>query len=875
MSTSEFFAFKVKKKLEERLKKLTYKIDKQKYLDRLDYEIEVISNMKYEGYFLVVQDFIAWAKSNDILVGDGRGSGAGSLVAFALGITNVDSIHYDLYFERFLNPARVSMPDFDIDFQHDKRDLVIDYVKAKYGEKKVAQICTFGTYKAKGAIRSAGRVLSLPIPSSDKLSKMYPKPVHGKEIKFKDALKISLELKAIYDTIGILESDVLHLAEKMEDRLATFGVHPSGVIISNTDLVDTVPLALSKTGQIITQWDMNNIDESGLIKFDFLGLKTLTQEALTIQLLKDSRGILVDLDAIPLDDKDTMLTLRRGDNIGLFQVEASSGIRDLLVKIRPDTIEDISALVAMYRPGPLESSKMEDYLKVRAGLEVATYHHPDLKPILENTGGWLVYQEQVLRIARDLAGYTLAEADLLRRAVGKKKEKEMAEQHEKFFSGMKTAGYSDKLAQTLWDEIDAFSAYGFNKSHAVAYALTTYKTAYLKTHYPVEFMAATLSVYSDNMDKTIIYIQECKRLGIPILQPDVNESLLSFNPKNTSIRFGLGTIKFVGNIAERIIEERKNGPYKDMFDFGIRLPEVNSKVLHALVDSGAFDFTKRNRSSLNVAAESLLTYRDDVKKYNTKVETYNRTMDKFLQREQDIQSGKLSEKGKKLAALKKPTLPEAISVPTYVDIPESSLLERQSREKELTGYFISGHPLSGLTHKNSDNISSLKDPDIDKPQYVHLLGIISSVKTKETKTSKKRMGHLQIEDLSGVIEGVMFPTVYEKYKNALIENVPVLISAKVQYTEILNEETLEEVIIPSLRIDSVDLLNEIEEKESDIILPLTFEAISALQQAIAKQKTQEQKARITFISSSLTMHLRDAIGIENESKFRSLIHKYI
>lgn len=550
-----YFSFKSHKGLEERLSKLSYKIDKKIYIDRLNYELEVIIKMGFPGYFLVVQDFINWAKRNQILVGDGRGSGAGSLCAFALGITNVDPIKYDLYFERFLNIQRISMPDFDIDFEKDRREEVIQYIKDKYGADRVAQIGTFGTFKAKKSIKDIARTLGLPISLGVLICKVYPKPSHGKEVTFKEAFATVPKLQAWRESDSE-EGLILRWAEQMENRIASFGIHASGLVIANEPLVETVPLAKGKNNEVVTQWEMNNIEETGLIKFDLLGLKTLSMISTAIKLIKENHNVDIDIADIALDDPDVFANLRKGDNIGIFQIEASSGIRDLTVKVRPTCIEDLAAIVAMYRPGPLGSAQMDVYLKCRAGEGSAYYHHKDLEPILRETSGWLVYQEQVLRIARDLAGYSLAEADLLRRAVGKKKTDEMLVQQKNFFDGLKKHGYSLELGQILWQEILFFSNYGFNKSHAVGYAITAYKTAWLKTYYPVEFMTAALTCDTGNQDQMIIYLQECKRLGIPVLPPDVNESNLNFTAKNGTIRFGLLAVKNVGESSICIIEER-------------------------------------------------------------------------------------------------------------------------------------------------------------------------------------------------------------------------------------------------------------------------------------------------------------------------------
>jgi DNA polymerase III subunit alpha len=871
----KYFTFKCRKGLQVRLAKLPYTVDNKSYKDRLEYEINTIIQMGYPGYFLVVQDFINWAKKNNILVGDGRGSGAGSLCAFALGITNVDPIKYDLYFERFLNPARVSMPDFDIDFQKDRRDEVIQYVKTKYGADKVAQIGTFGTFKAKKSIKDVARTLGYSLTMANTLCKLYPKAVHGKEVTMKEAFQ-KVEKLAMLRASDTDEGRVLRWAEKIEGRVASFGIHASGVVISNEALTKVVPLAKGKNDEVVTQWDMNNIEEIGLIKFDFLGLKTLSQISTTLQLIKKNHGKDIDLTDISFDDPEVYINLRKGDNIGIFQLEASSGIRDLMIKIRPNTIEDLAAIVAMYRPGPLGSEQMEIYLKWRAGEGEPSFHHKDLKPILGETAGWLVYQEQVLRIARDMAGYTLAEADLLRRAVGKKKEKEMAEQKNKFFSGFNKFGYSTDLAEKLWEEIKVFADYGFNKSHAVGYAITAYKTAWLKTHYPVEFMAAALTCDSGNQDQMIVYIQECKRLGIPVLPPDVNESDLNFTPYNGTIRFGLSAIKNVGEAANHIIEERNNrGLFKSFFEFSerVNLTVVNKRKLESLVSSGAFDFTHQNRATLLLACEQVVDYRDEVKKFLSKLETYEKKIDACNQREKDIQAGVLSDIGKPLKLLKAPERPTSPTKPEYIVVAEMPLTEILQLEKDLTGSFISGHPLNGLTKKNTWTIQQLRE-SLERPEYANLLVIISDIQLKETK-DKKRMAFLKFEDLTGTIEGAIFPANYTKHIDVLVKNIPVLLGAKIDYIDVETEEG-DLVPLPSLLVQGIELaISSIPVlKETILDVNLDFDNVINLSKSIDKIGSGIEQVRLKFITKNNTaLSPNNLIGISNERAFRALYYK--
>lgn len=869
-----YFEFKCLKGLEQRIQKLPYKISKDLYLERLKFEIQTIQSMHFSGYFLVVADFINWAKSKNILVGDGRGSGAGSLAAYSLGITNVDPIKYDLYFERFLNPDRVSMPDFDVDFQKDRRDEVIEYVRNKYGSDKVAQIGTFGTFKAKGAIRGVARTLNIPIAKADVLCKLWPKPEHGKEVGFEKAYKTVPHLKDIRDS-NTDEGLILRWAEQMEERVASYGIHASGIVIANDALVKFVPLAKGKNNEVVTQWDMKAIEEVGLIKFDFLGLKTLTTISTALQNIKKNHGVDIDISHIKLDDEATYSSLRKGDNIGIFQLEASSGIRDLTIKVRPNNIEDISAINAIYRPGPLASDKLPPYLEWRAGAK-AQYLHPDLEPILSATGGWIIYQEQVLRIARDLAGYTLGEADLLRRAVGKKKEDEMREQHKKFIDGMKAKGYSVELGDTLWEEIKAFADYGFNKSHAVAYSVITYQTAYLKTHYPVEFMAAALTCDAGNQDQKIIYIQECKRMGIPVLPPDINESGLDFTPKGSTIRFGLNAIKNVGAAAEHIITEREaRGPFKDLFDFAERvdLSIVNKTKLDSLVMAGAFDFTHQNRATLITAVDLIIAYKDQLKSFISKTATYEKKLAECEQRVKDIAAGLLSDKGKKLKPLSPPVAPMKPSKPNYILVDEYSKRDLLIAEKELTGSFISGHPLDNLKNKGL-TIYNLKHSG-EQPDVVTFSCIISDIELKETKT-KARMAFLSLEDLTGTIDAVIFPKEYMKYQEIMLKNIPIVVGAKVEYKDVETDDGY--ITIPSLLVQKIDLLGtqSLSIQETSVDVPLQIDSVLALKKAITKSTSGESKVRIRFNTKSSTiLSPIDLIGVSNEREFRAEVYKQI
>jgi DNA polymerase-3 subunit alpha len=884
----KYFVFKCRRGLAAKIKEVSYEVDEEAYRQQLEYEMDIILKMGFPGYFLIVQDFINWAKQNDILVGPARGSAAGSLACWALGITgrSVDPMIHGLFFERFLNPHRISMPDIDVDFPKDKRDRVIEYVRQKFGNDHVAQIGTFGTFKAKAAIRGVARTLSIPLSVADKLCKMYPKPEHGKDVPLAKAYEHVRELREFRDAIHTQEGQILRWAEKIEGRVASFGIHASGVVISAEPLAQTVPLARGKRDEVVTQWDMNNVEEVGLIKFDFLGLKTLTMMSTCIDLIQERTGEKIDLDDIDLEDEQVYSNLRKGDNIGLFQLEASGGMRDLMIKIRPTSIADLSALVAMYRPGPLASPKMPEYLAWRAGEMEPSYHHPDLSSVLKETGGWIVYQEQVLQIARDLAGYSLGEADLLRRAVGKKKEKEMIEHHEKFVEGMVSSGYTEGLAETLWLEILAFADYGFNKSHAVAYGIISYWSAWLKTHYPVEFMAAALTCDSGNKDQIIVYLQECKAMGIQVLPPDVNESGTDFSPIDGAIRFGFSAVKNLGTTPAKLIaaERKENGPYKDIFDFAERidLGQINKRKLESLVLSGAFDFTGKTRATLIAAVDSILDHKAEMKKYESKMNTYRKKLTAYDERLEAIDRGELSSKGKPLKPLKQPEAPVEPDAPSYIDLPEMNSQRLMLHEKELTGFFISGHPLQSFAARIARSNSTIQYLKEERPDYIEMVCLISELSVRETR-AKKRMAYGRLEDLTGTSEMIIFPNVYNRNKDNLMENVPVLIRAKVEYTEAdvteADEWSITDAIIPRMIVQSVKILQKPidEDKEMMLVLPLMASKIEQVKQIIDKYAGNHAKVsiRLSAADGSILTNQR-TFGInDNVRSFRTEVYKVI
>ncbi|HWP34449.1 MAG TPA: DNA polymerase III subunit alpha, partial [Thermodesulfobacteriota bacterium] len=567
------------------------------YLPRLEYELATITKVGFAGYFLIVADFINEAKRRGIPVGPGRGSAAGSLVAYALGITDLDPIEHKLLFERFLNPERVSMPDIDVDFCMDRRDEVIEYVCQKYGRDRVAQIITFGSLQARAAIRDVGRVLDLPYGEVDRIAKLVPNVLN---ITLDEALEQEPRLRELAARDATVGKLIAH-ARAIEGLFRHASVHAAGVVISDRPLVEHLPLYRGTKGELVTQFAMNDVERIGLVKFDFLGLKTLTVLDRACRLVKASRGETVDLQLLPLDDPQTYALLARGDTTGVFQLE-SSGIRELAVRLKPERFDDIVALLSLYRPGPLESGMVDDFIRRRHGRTPVSYPLPQLEPVLKDTYGVIVYQEQVMQIAQVVASYSLGEADLLRRAMGKKKPEEMAAQRTRFVEGAVRNGVSAEKARAIFDLMEKFAGYGFNRAHSAAYALITYQTAYLKAHYRPEFMAALLTCDMGDTDKVIRYLADCRDAGIAVLPPCVNASEAEFTVVGGAIRFGLAGVKNVGTQAvESILEARRaGGPFTDLFDFCERvdLRRVNRRVIEALIKCGAFDSLGAPRAAL-------------------------------------------------------------------------------------------------------------------------------------------------------------------------------------------------------------------------------------------------------------------------------------
>lgn len=723
-------------------------------LKRLDYELDVIGTMGFEDYFLIVWDYVRYAREHNILVGPGRGSAAGSVVAYLLGITGLDPLKYDLLFERFLNPERVSMPDIDIDFCYERRGETIDYVTRKYGQARVSQIITFGTEAARAVIRDVGRVLDLPLAEVNRIAKMIPNELG---ITLEKALK-GKELKELYESDPNVR-ELFDFGKKLEGIARNSSTHAAGVVISADSLDDHVPVQNSNEEGFVTQYDKDNIEELGLLKMDFLGLRTLTVMGDALKLIKTNRGIDLDLDAIPLDDKDACDILTKGDTSGVFQLE-SDGITKLVMDLKPEHFEDLIPLVALYRPGPLGSGMVEDFIDRRHGKKEVTYLHPILEPILKDTFGVILYQEQVMQIASAMGGFSLGQADLMRRAMGKKKESVLKAQRESFVAGAIGNGISENIANEVFDLLVYFAGYGFNKSHSAAYAYIAYQTAYLKAHYFPEFMAATMTSFMQNMDKLTYYINSCKKHNVKVLGPDVNYSEYSFAVQGDAIRFGLGGIKHVGeNAIYKLIQEReRNGLYTSIIDFCRRVDSkvVNKRLLESLIRCGAMDGFKENRNQL--------------------LHMYEAAQNVGAKQQKDDALGTVSLFGDVEESI------DMIPVPNLSDLSEEDKLKD---EKDYTGFYITGHPLQGYV-KEMEGLFELgqlmEEPERYDGDTITLGGLIAEKSDRMTRRNEV-MSILRIEDFSGSAQVVAFPKVYGQSQQFLAVDMAVKVRGRVDADE--------------------------------------------------------------------------------------------
>lgn len=751
-------------------------IDKR-YYARLEYELSVIEKMGFAGYFLIVSDFIRWSKGHGVPVGPGRGSGAGSIVAWSLYITELDPLKLDLLFERFLNPERINMPDFDVDFCQENRYKTIEYVQQKYGIDHVAQIITYGKLQSKAVIRDVARVLQMPYSQADRISKMIPPPVQGKQPSLQEALEQVPELEEMRKSDPQINK-LFEIAMKLEGLYRNTGMHAAGVVIGDRPLDLLVPLYKDpKADMPVTQYDMKYIEETGLIKFDFLGLKTLTTIKKAVDLIKLNHGVDLDIGQIPLDDKETYELLQRGDTAGVFQFE-SAGMKDVHKQIKPDRFEDLIAIVSLYRPGPMDN--IPSYIRRKHGEEEITYLHPKLEPILKNTYGIMIYQEQVMKIAQELAGYTLGGADKLRKAMGKKIKEEMVKHRVIFTDGAVANGIERDTATSIFDQMEKFASYGFNKSHAAAYSLISYQTAYLKAHYPVEFMSATMTMDIINTDKLLFFKDECKRMGIKVLPPDINNSSYEFSVKDNKILYALAAVKGVGeaNMRALVSEREAHGKFKDISDFIHRMDikQINRKQLEQLVKAGAFDGLDKNRGKLFVNIDNIIQH------INSSCELKTSSQASLFGTEEITAQVKLK------------------------DAPDWPELERLKLEAEAIGFYLSAHPLDsyreGMEKLGVKSCSEIfRGLQVGDTLRAKLAGCVNSFQ-KRVSQKGNRFAFLGLSDSSGAFEGLLFSETLNRSEEKINSGLPLLVSVTIEKQAedanprvmISNVETLDKAI---------------------------------------------------------------------------------
>ena len=838
--------------------------------ERLEYELSVVNKMGYTDYYLIVWDFIKYAKDNDIPVGPGRGSGAGSLAAYAIDITDIDPMKYNLVFERFLNPERISMPDFDVDFCYERRQEVIDYVCRKYGNDHVAQIITFGTMAARGVIRDVARVLNIPYAKADTISKKVPMEMH---MTLDKALEMNPELRIMYDEDPEVKQ-VIDISKKLEGLPRHASTHAAGVVITKNPVDTYVPL-YKNDNLISTQYTMTILEELGLLKMDFLGLRTLTVIKDTIDMVKKNRGIDVKYDENMSDPKVYKLWWD-GNTSGVFQFE-SAGMVSFMKELKPDRLEDLIAGVSLYRPGPMD--QIPRYIKGKLNPEETVYTHPALEPILNVTYGCMVYQEQVMQIVRDIGGYSLGRADLVRRAMGKKKLDVMAEERKNFIYGVTDEngnvlipgairnGVDEKSANKIFDEMAEFAKYAFNKAHAACYAVVAYRTAYLKTYYKSEFFAALLNSFITSLNKISVYINECKKLGIKIVRPDVNKSFSKFIVDGEDIVFGLAAIKNVGSAAiDSLVYEREtNGKYKDFIDFCKRIngTEINKKCIESMIKAGAFDSLGTNRATLLASFEGILDMinSDSKRGLSGQVNMFDIGGNENLDNDE---------------------------VYSMLKLPEMDKKDLLSQEKDVLGLYVSGHPLDSFADEISkySNIKSI-DLDFDEEtgpasylvdgQIVKFIGIVNHVKVKITKNNDI-MAFVSFEDLYGEITVIVFPKTYVQYKAVLFDDNIVKVEGRLNIKE--DEITISALKLQTLSKHEEDYLVGAKERKSlTINIPegLSDIELKNLREFIKKISNQKGNMKVTIdnkgnqkefdmlINERVYKELREMIGEENLS----------
>ncbi|MBF5080870.1 DNA polymerase III subunit alpha [Quadrisphaera sp. INWT6] len=804
-----------------------------------EYEIGVITGMGFSGYFLVVADFIRWSKRNGIRVGPGRGSGAGSIAAYALEITDLDPQRHGLIFERFLNPDRVSMPDFDIDFDERRRGEVIKYVTEKYGEDRVAQIVTYGTIKAKQAVKDASRVLGYPFAMGDRITKAMPAAVMGKDVPLSQIFEPTHnryaeggEFRALYEAEADVQK-VVETAKQLEGLKRQWGVHAAGVIMSSDPLLDLIPIMRrEQDGQVITQFDYPSCESLGLIKMDFLGLRNLTIMDDAVRLVERNRGEKVVLEELELDDPGTYELLQRGDTLGVFQFDGGP-MRSLLRLMRPDNFEDISAVGALYRPGPMGAGSHTNYALRKNGQQEITPLHPELaEPLAEVLGttyGLIVYQEQVMSIAQTVAGFSLGQADLLRRAMGKKKKSELDKQYEKFSGGMHERGFSEAAVKALWDVLLPFSDYAFNKAHSAAYGVVSYWTAYLKAHYPAEYMAAVLTSVRDDKDKSALYLNECRRMGLTVLPPDVNESIATYAAVGPDIRFGLAAIRNVGeNVVEAIEKARQEkGAFTSFGDFLAKVPAVvcNKRTVESLIKAGAFDSLGDKRRALLAVHEDAVDSVVGLKRQEDKGQ-----YDLFGGLMGDADGGDGEGGGSLLS----------VAIP---DIPEWDKKELLAREREMLGLYVSDHPLFGLEHvltsaADCSVAALLTDESRQDGSMVTIAGLITGLQRKMTKQGKQ-WAIATVEDLGGAVEVLFFPSSYEQFAHLLAPDAVVVVKGRLSRRD----------DVPSLHAQDLTLPDTSVAADGPVVITLP-------EQRVTEPVAEKLRGVLQFHRGQTAVHLR-------------------
>lgn len=797
-------------------------VERERYAKRLHEELSIIRSMGFSGYFLIVADFVNYAKTRGIPVGPGRGSAAGSLTAYSLGITDIDPLAYDLIFERFLNPERISLPDIDVDFCIEGRDEVLKYVTEKYGTENVAQIITFGKMQAKAVVRDVGRVLDLPYKEVDVIAKLIPNTLN---ITLDQALEQEPRLKELAARDEQV-SHLLSLARSLEGMVRHASTHAAGVVISHRPLMDYIPLYRGGNGEVVTQYAMKDVERVGLVKFDFLGLKTLTVLQKAVELIERTKEERIELARIPLDNQEVFQLLGSGDTTGIFQLE-SSGMRDLLMKLRPETFTDLIALVALYRPGPLGSGMVDDFIKRRHRKAAVRYEVPTLREILEDTYGVIVYQEQVMRIASTLGNFSLGDADILRRAMSKKDPEEMERLKEQFIEGTRRNGIKKEKAERIFDMMTKFAEYGFNKSHSAAYALIAYQTAYLKVNYSIEFMAALLTCDMDNTDKVMRYVAECREKGIEVPPPDINESDWGFTVSEGRIRYGLGAVKNVGlGAVEEILRLRKEGmTISSLFDFceSVDLRKVNRRVIESFIKAGAFDSTGAHRSQLMLVLEEAL--------------------EQGQARQKELRRGQPALFDGLLAYPHGQT-----HLPDVEEWPESQLL---SFEKEVLGFYLTSHPLM----RYETDIRELTTADTEtlgemvSGTQVSVGGVIAEVKEISTKKGDQ-MAFLSLEDMRGRMEVIVFPDLFRTVRPYIKVDMPVLIRGIVDK----GEER------PKVKASSLVPLDEAKkEKISKVHFRLRTPGLSKDQLLRLKEILEENKGECEALLHLIVPHRSEVI----------------